>query len=90
VCLRYKRPEHNLVASAEIGATNGTLKALPQKSGFRLGTGQYRNAVASGQTRPYNRAPLPGGPGFSQRVPAIATLRSPHPQWHAALHREQD
>ena len=27
--------------------------ALPQKSGFRLGHGQYRNAVASGQSRTY-------------------------------------
>ena len=64
MCLRYKRPEHNLVASAEIGATNGTLKALHQKSGFRLGTGQYRNAVASGQTRPYNRAAFAGRSWF--------------------------
>jgi len=27
--------------------------ALPQKSGFRLGYGQYRNAVASGLSRTY-------------------------------------
>jgi hypothetical protein len=29
-------------------------KALPQKSGVVLGRGQYRNAVASGQSRTYD------------------------------------
>jgi len=39
------------VLSVLTGRSYEEAMALPQKSGFRLGGGQYRNAVASGRSR---------------------------------------